>query len=92
MKRVGYLDTSDQQTIDYNNDADITDLETVDYSNNTNISDLTDNHSIDMTNLKKTSKAQIAAKKITRKYRKINKSSLNKYKKSLTQKKTMLLS
>ena len=78
---MGYLDTSDQQTIDYNNDADITDLETVDYNNNTNISDLKDNHSIDMTNLKKTSKAQIAAKKITRKYRKISKSSLNKYKK-----------
>ena len=47
---MGYLDTSDQQTIDYNNDADITDLETVDYNNNTNISDLKDNHSIDMTN------------------------------------------
>ena len=78
---MGYLDTSNQQTIDYNNDADITDLETVDYSNNTNISDLKDNHSIDMTNLKKTSKAQIAAKEITRKYRKINKSSLSKYKK-----------
>ena len=58
LKGAGYLDTSNQQTIDCNNDAEITDLETV---SNTNISDLKDNNSIDRTNLKKTSKAQIAA-------------------------------
>ena len=73
MKRAGYLDTSDQQTIDYNNNADIADLKIVDYNKDTNISDLKDDNSIDTTNLKKTSKAQIAAKKTTRKYRNVNK-------------------
>ena len=81
MKRAGYLDTFDQQSIDYNNNSDIADLEIVDYNNDTNISDWKDDNSIDTKNLKKTSKAQIAAKKITRKYRNVNKSSLNKYKK-----------
>ena len=83
MKKSGYLDSSDLQAINYNNDADITDLETVDYNNNIHTDDVNDNikvtSNIGRTNLKKTAKAQIAAKKIIGKYKKINKSKLNTY-------------
>ena len=65
MKKAGYLNTSDQQPIDYNNGVDITDIEIVDYNNDTQIIDLVDNitinlddnikvtDDIDKTNLKK---------------------------------------
>ena len=43
LKNVGHLDTSDQQTIDYNNDVDITDIEMVDFNNDTQINNLDDN-------------------------------------------------
>ena len=64
MKRAGYLDTSDQQTINYNNDTNITDLETVDYNSDTNTSDLKDHNSIDTTNLKKHQKLKLQLKKL----------------------------
>ena len=83
LKKSGYLDTSNLQTIDYNNDADITGLETVDYNNDIQLHDLDDSikvtGNIDNRNLKKTSKAQIAAKKLIAKCKKINKSKLNNY-------------
>ena len=83
MKKLGYLDSSDLQTTDCNNDADITVLETVDYNNEIQLDDLDDSvkviSDIDRTNLKKTSKSQIAVKKIFEKYKKINKSKLNCY-------------
>ena len=83
MKKLGYLDSSDLQTTDCNNDADITVLETVDYNNEIQLDDLDDSvkviSDIDRTNLKKTSKSQIAMKKIIEKYKKINKSKLNYY-------------
>ena len=64
MKRAEYLDTSNQQTINYNNDANITDLETVDYNSDTNTSDLKDQNSIDTTNLKKHQKLKLQLKKL----------------------------
>ena len=69
MKKAGYVDTSDQQTIDNNNDVDITDIETVGYNDDTQINDLDDNITVglddstavpgdvDQIDLKKTSKA-----------------------------------
>ena len=63
MKGAGYLDKSDQQTINYNNDASITDLETVDYNSDTNTSDLKDHNSIDTTNLKKHQELKLQLKK-----------------------------
>ena len=80
---MGYLDTSNLQTIDYNNDADITGLEAVDYNNVIQLHGLDDSikvtGNIDKKNLKKTSKAQIAAKKFIGKCKNINKSKLNNY-------------
>ena len=82
MKNVGHLDTSDQQTIDYNNDVDITDIEMVDFNNDTQINNLDDNITvglddniavtcdIDKANWKRTSKAQITAKKLLESIRK----------------------
>ena len=52
LKRVGYVDTDDLETIDYNNDTNVNGLK----DKNTN--------NIDNINLKKTSGAQIAAKKL----------------------------
>ena len=66
MKKAGYLVTDDLERIDSNNDTNINDLddvEKVNYNNNTNVNDL------DNLNLKKTSGAQIGAKKIVKKYR-----------------------
>ena len=64
LKRAGCVDTDDLQTIDYNNDTNVTDLddvETINYNNDTSVSDLID--------LKKTSRKQLTAKKIIKKYR-----------------------
>ena len=47
--KSGFLDNSDLQTIDYNNDANITDLKIVDYNND----------NIDKTNLKKCKSQEI---------------------------------
>ena len=83
LKKSGYLDSSDLQIIDYNNDVDITVLETVDYKNDIQLDDLDDSvkviSDIDRTNLKKTSKSQITVKKSIEKYKKINESKLNYY-------------
>ena len=57
LKRAGYLDTDDLQTINYNNDTSVADLQ--DHKNT----------GIDNINLKKTSGAQLAAEKIIKKYR-----------------------
>ena len=57
LRRVGYVDTDDLETIDYNNDTNVNGLK----DTNTN--------NIDNINLKKTSGAQITAKKIVKKYR-----------------------
>ena len=54
---MGYVDTDDLETIDYNNDTNVNGLK----DTNTN--------NIDNINLKKTSGAQITAKKIVKKYR-----------------------
>ena len=65
LRKAGFLGTDNLETIDYNNDTNINDLddvETVHYNNDTNVNDL------DNINLKK-SGAQIAAKKIIKKYR-----------------------
>ena len=65
LKKAGLLRTDDLETIDYNNDTSINDrdnVKTINY-NDTNLSGL------DNINLKKTSGAQIAAKKIVKKYR-----------------------
>ena len=64
LKRAGYLDTGDLQTIDYNIDTnviDLDDVDTINYNNDTSVSDLID--------LKKTSGTQLAAKKNIKKYR-----------------------
>ena len=66
LRKAGYLDTDDLETIDYNNDSNINDLddvETVDYNNDNNLNNLDD------TDLKKVSGKRIAAKKIVKKYR-----------------------
>ena len=71
MKTSGYLDTCDLRTIDYKITitmlTDITKLETVDYNNDIQLDDLDDiikvTGNTDKANLKKISKAQIAAKK-----------------------------
>ena len=66
LRKAGFLGTDDLETIDYNNDTNINDLddvETINYNNDTKIND------VDNVNLRKTSGAQIAAKKIVKKYR-----------------------
>ena len=80
LRRAGYLDTDDLQTIDYNNDtnvADLDDLQTIDYNNDTNVADIDDLETIgynndtsvgDFINLKKTSGTQLATKKILIRY------------------------
>ena len=83
LKKSGYLDSSNLQITDCNNDTDITVLETVDHNNEIQLDDLGDSvkviSDIDRTNLKKTSKSQIAVKNFFEKYKKINKSKLNYY-------------
>ena len=66
FRKARFLGTDDLETIDYNNDTnvnDFDDVETITYNNDTNINNL------DNVNLKKTSGAQIAAKKLIQKYR-----------------------
>ena len=64
---MGFLETDDLMTIDYNNDVSLDDVATVDYHNDTQPNDL--NNEIDKINLKKTSATQKAAKKIIKKYK-----------------------
>ena len=82
LRKAGYLDTDDLETVDYNNDdniADLDDIATVDYSNDNNLDDVAtvdynNNNNLkdlDDIGLKKTSGKQIAAKKIVKKYKKI---------------------
>ena len=67
LRKAGYLDTEDLETVDYNNDNNIDDFDdvvTVDYNFDNNLKD------IDEIDLKKTSPAKkLAAKKIVKKYR-----------------------
>ena len=79
LKRAGFLGTDDLETVDYNNDTSINDLddaETINHNNDTKVSDL------DNINLKKTSVAQIAAEKIVKKYRNLERKKL--YQRPLT--------
>ena len=64
---MGFLETDDLMTIDYNNDVSLDDVAAVDYHNDTQPNDL--NNEIDKINLKKTSATQKAAKKIIKKYK-----------------------
>ena len=64
---MGFLETDNLMTIDYNNDVSLDDVATVDYHNDTQPNDL--NNEIDKINLKKTSATKKAAKKIIKKYK-----------------------
>ena len=66
LKKTGFLCTDDLETIDYNNDTiinDLDDVEIINYNNDKNINDL------DNVNLKKTLRAQMAAKNIDKNIR-----------------------
>ena len=66
LKRAGYLDTDDLETINYNNiDSNMDDIETVGYNNDTNINDLNN------INLKKHQGTTIG-KKMIKKYRNLS--------------------
>ena len=72
LRKAGYLDTNDLETVDYSNDNNIVDLDdvaTVDYNNDNNLK------YPDHIDLKKTSGKQIAAKKIVKKYRNLERKS-----------------
>ena len=40
MKKAGYLDVDDTETVNYSNDTNIDDVETIDYNNDNKPSDL----------------------------------------------------
>ena len=40
MKKWNYLQTNNDKTVDYNNEANLDDLETIDYNNDTNLDKL----------------------------------------------------
>ena len=40
LKKAGYLETDDLETVDYNNDISLDDVQTVDYNNNTQLDEL----------------------------------------------------
>ena len=63
MKKSNYLQTEDDKTVDYNNDANLDDLETIDYNNDTNLDELEtigydSNTEIELTTAPKISTAQ----------------------------------
>ena len=60
MKKAGYLDVDDAETVNYSNNTNIDDVERIDYNNNNKLSDL--NKDIQKVALKKKS-SSIAAKK-----------------------------
>ena len=60
LKKVGYLDDDDAETVDYSNDTNLDDVLTVDYNNDNKLSDIDED--IQKVDLKKKS-ATIAAKK-----------------------------
>ena len=68
LRKAGCIETDDQQTIDYNNDIETDDPETINYKNAANMTGL---NNTDKTDFKKTSGAQLAAKKINIKYKKL---------------------
>ena len=66
LKKTGFLCTDDLETIDYNNDTiinDLDDVEIINCNNDKNINDLNN------VNLKKTLRAQMAAKNIVKNIR-----------------------
>ena len=78
LKKTGFLETDDLETIDYNNDVNLNDLETVDYNNDTQLNELA--NEIEQANLKTASAKQKPASKIIKKlfnYNKLNKKSKN---------------
>ena len=75
MKKSNYLQTEDDKTVDYNNDANLDDLETIDYNNDTNLDELetigyNSDADIELTTAPEISTAQQQiAKKIVKKYK-----------------------
>ena len=66
LRKAGCTETDDQQTLDYDIETD--DPETICYKNAANMTGL---NNTDKTDFKKTSGAQLAAKKINIKYKKL---------------------
>ena len=75
MKKSNYLQTDDEKTVDYNNDANLENLETIDYNNDTNLDELettcyNSDTEIKLTTAPKISTAQQqVAEKIVKKYK-----------------------
>ena len=44
LKKAGYLETDNLETVDYNNDISLDDVQTVDYNNNTQLDELDSEH------------------------------------------------
>ena len=40
LKKAGYLETDDLETVDYNNDINLDDVQTADYNNDTQLDEL----------------------------------------------------
>ena len=40
LKKAGYLETDDLETVDYNNDISLDDVQSLDYNNNTQLDEL----------------------------------------------------
>ena len=66
LKKAGYLETNDLETIDYNNDVSLHDVQTVVYNNDTQLDEL---HSEPEQIVPKNISTLKTAKKITKKYR-----------------------
>ena len=66
LRKAGCIETDDQQILDYNNDIETDDPETINYKNAANMTGL---NNTDKADFKKTSGAQLAAKKINIKYK-----------------------
>ena len=78
LKKAGYLDVYDAETVDYSNDTNLDDVATVDYSNDSKLSDIDED--IQKVDLKKKS-ATIVAKEILMKYKNLKrKTALKNYK------------
>ena len=68
LKEVGYLETDDLETVDYNNDVSLDDVQTVDYNNDTQLDEL-DSEPEQI--VPKNISIQKTAKEIIKKYRNI---------------------
>ena len=70
LKKAGYLEIDDLETVDYNNGVSLDDVQTVDYNNDTQPDEL--DNEIEKINLKNTS-TQKTAKKNNKKIQKFKK-------------------